>query len=93
MKFQLPRRHRKSFEISTKKNLSDNFNKNESLEVFEIIKNEYEISPNTFGSSTGKKESQLELLIIVANQIVSEYKDFEIILNKGIPEIIKVKTA
>ena len=38
-----------------------------------------------------EKESQLELLIIVANQIVSEYKDFEIILNKGIPEIIKVK--
>ena len=29
MKFQLPRRHRKSFEVSTKKNLSDNFNKNE----------------------------------------------------------------
>ena len=61
--------------------------------AFEIIKKEYEVSPNTFGSSTGKKESQLELLIIVANQIISEYKDFEIILNKGIPEIIKVKTA
>ena len=93
MKFELPRRHRRNFEVSTKKKLSDNFNKKESLEIFEIIKKEYENSPNTFGSSIGKKESQLELLIIVANQIISEYKDFEIILNKGIPEIIKVKTA
>ena len=65
MKFELPRRHRRSFEVSTKKKLSDNFNKKESLEIFEIIKKEYENSPNTFGSSIGKKESQLELLIIV----------------------------
>lgn len=93
MKFELPRRHRRSFEVSTKKKLSDNFNKKESLEIFEIIKKEYENSPNTFGSSIGKKESQLELLIIVSNQIISEYKDFEIILNKGVPEIVKVKTT
>ena len=92
MKFELPRRHRRNFEVSTKKKLSDNFNKKESLEIFEIIKKEYENSPNTFGSSIGKKESQLELLIIVSNQIISEYKDFEIILNKGVPEIVKVKT-
>jgi hypothetical protein len=93
MKFELPRRHRRSFEVSTKKKLSDNFNKKESLEIFEIIKKEYENSPNTFGSSIGKKESQLELLIIVSNQIISEYKDFEITLNKGVPEIVKVKTT
>ena len=93
MKFELPRRHRRNFEVSTKKKLSDNFNKKESLEIFEIIKKEYENSPNTFGSSIGKKESQLELLIIVSNQIISEYKDFEIILNKGVPEIVKVKTT
>jgi hypothetical protein len=93
MKFELPRRHRRNFEMSTKKKLSDNFNKKESLEIFEIIKKEYENSPNTFGSSIGKKESQLELLIIVSNQIISEYKDFEIILNKGVPEIVKVKTT
>jgi hypothetical protein len=93
MKFELPRRHRRNFEMSTKKKLSDNFNKKESLEIFEIIKKEYENSPNTFGSSIGKKESQLELLIIVSNQIISGYKDFEIILNKGVPEIVKVKTT
>ncbi len=93
MKFELPRRHRRNFEVSTKKKLSDNFNKKESLEIFEIIKKEYENSPNTFGSSIGKKESQLELLIIVSNQIISEYKDFEITLNKGVPEIVKVKTT
>ena len=93
MKFELPRRHRRNFEVSTKKKLSDNFNKKESLEIFEIIKKEYENSPNTFGSSMGKKESKLELLIIVSNQIISEYKDFEITLNKGVPEIVKVKTT
>ena len=93
MNFELPRRHRRNFEVSTKKKLSDNFNKKESLEIFEIIKKEYENSPNTFGSSIGKKESQLELLIIVSNQIISEYKDFEITLNKGVPEIVKVKTT
>ena len=93
MKFELPRRHRRNFEVSTKKKLSDNFNKKESLEIFEIIKKEYGNSPNTFGSSIGKKESQLELLIIVSNQIISEYKDFEITLNKGVPEIVKVKTT
>ena len=93
MKFELPRRHRRNFEVSTKKKLSDNFNKKDSLEIFEIIKKEYENSPNTFGSSIGKKESQLELLIIVSNQIISEYKDFEITLNKGVPEIVKVKTT
>ena len=91
MKFALPRRHRKNFEVSTQRNLSDNFNKNESLEAFQTIKKEYENSPETFGSSSGKKESQLELLIIVANQIISEYKGFEITLNKGIPEIIEIK--
>ena len=41
MQFELPRRHRKSFEVSTKKKLNTKFNKSESLEIFETIKNEY----------------------------------------------------
>ena len=34
-----------------------------------MIKKEYENSPNTFGSTPGKKESVMELLVIVGNQI------------------------
>ncbi len=55
MQFELPRRHRKSFEVTTRKKLSEKFNKSESLEVFEVIKKEYKNSPPTFGSSSGKK--------------------------------------
>ena len=69
MQFELPRRHRKSFEVSTKKKLNTKFNKSESLEIFETIKKEYNSSPVTFGSSSGKKEALLELLIITASQI------------------------
>ena len=75
MQFELPRRHRKSFEVSTKKKLNTKFNKTESLEIFETIKKEYSTSPVTFGSSSGKKEALLELLIITASQIAAEYKD------------------
>ena len=71
MQFELPRRHRKSFEVSTKKKLNSKFNKTESLEIFETIKKEYNSSPVTFGSSSGKKEALLELLIITASQIVA----------------------
>ena len=38
MQFELPRRHRKSFEVSTKKKLDAKFNKIESLEIIETIK-------------------------------------------------------
>ena len=38
MKFELPRRHRKSFEAIAKKKIVENLNKEESLEVFEKIK-------------------------------------------------------
>jgi hypothetical protein len=93
MQFELPRRHRKSFEVTTRKKLSEKFNKSESLEVFEVIKKEYKNSPPTFGSSSGKKESLLELLIITGNQIAKEYKDCDVVMTQGIPEIKKVKAS
>ena len=93
MQFELPRRHRKSFEVTTRKKLSEKFNKSESIEVFEVIKKEYKNSPPTFGSSSGKKESLLELLIITGNQIAKEYKDCDVVMTQGIPEIKKVKTS
>tara|TARA_B100001113_G_scaffold86522_1_gene69095 strand:+ start:864 stop:1145 length:282 start_codon:yes stop_codon:yes gene_type:complete len=93
MQFELPRRHRKSFEVTTRKKLSEKFNKSESLEVFEVLKKEYKNSPPTFGSSSGKKESLLELLIITGNQIAKEYKDCDVVMTQGIPEIKKVKTS
>jgi hypothetical protein len=93
MQFELPRRHRKSFEVTTRNKLSAKFNKSESIEIFEIIKKEYKNSPPTFGSSSGKKESLLELLIITGNQIAKEYKDCDVVMTQGIPEIKKVKTS
>tara|TARA_B100001250_G_scaffold225732_1_gene193609 strand:+ start:6602 stop:6883 length:282 start_codon:yes stop_codon:yes gene_type:complete len=93
MQFELPRRHRKSFEVTTKKKLSEKFNKSQSIDMFEIIKKEYKNSPPTFGSSSGKRESLLELLIITGNQIANEYKDCDVVMNQGIPEIKKVKTS
>ena len=93
MQFELPRRHRKSFEVTTKKKLSEKFNKSQSIEMFQIIKKEYKNSPPTFGSSSGKRESLLELLIITGNQIANEYKDCDVVMNQGIPEIKKVKTS
>lgn len=92
MKFELPRRHRKSFEQITKNKIDYNFNKVESIEVLDLIKQQYLKSPVTFGSANGKKESLLELCIIVSNQIASEYKDCSVVFSKGIPEIKKVKS-
>lgn len=93
MQFELPRRHRKSFEVTTRKKLSEKFNKSESIELFEVIKKEYKNSPPTFGSSSGKKESLLELLIITGNQIANEYKDCDVVMTQGIPEIKKARTS
>ena len=93
MQFELPRRHRKSFEVTTRKKMSEKFNKSESIELFEVIKKEYKNSPPTFGSSSGKKESLLELLIITGNQIANEYKDCDVVMTQGIPEIKKVRTS
>lgn len=93
MQFELPRRHRKSFEVTTRKKLIEKFNKSESIELFEVIKKEYKNSPPTFGSSSGKKESLLELLIITGNQIANEYKDCDVVMTQGIPEIKKVRTS
>ena len=91
MQFELPRRHRKSFEVTTRKKLSEKFNKSESIELFEVIKKEYKNSPPTFGSSSGKKESLLELLIITGNQIANEYKDCDVVMTQGIPELKKLE--
>ena len=66
MNFKLPRRHRKNFEIISNKKIDENFNENESKEIFEQIKNEYEKAPNSFGSNEGRKESYLELLLIIS---------------------------
>ena len=61
--------------------------------MFEIIKKEYKNSPPTFGSSAGKRESVLELVISTGNQVATEYKDYDVVMNQGIPEIKKVKTS
>tara|TARA_B100001113_G_scaffold154719_1_gene126520 strand:- start:851 stop:1132 length:282 start_codon:yes stop_codon:yes gene_type:complete len=92
MNFKLPRRHRKNFEIISNKKIDENFNENECIEVFEQIKKEYDKAPNSFGSNEGRKESCLELLVIVANQIASEYKSLDVELTQGIPELIKSKS-
>ena len=93
MQFELPRRHRKSFEVTTRKKLSEKFNKSESIELFEVIKKEYKNSPPTFGSSSGKKETLLEHVIITGNQIANEYKDCDVVMTQCIPEIKKVRTS
>ena len=88
MKFNLPRRQRKSFESITKKMISDNFNKTESTELFN---KQYTDAPRTFGANAGKKESTLELLIIIGNQIAEEYKDLEVEMVLGVPALKKSK--
>ena len=92
MNFKLPRRHRKNFEIISNKKIDENFNENECIEVFEQIKKEYDKAPNSFGSNEGRKESCLELLVIISNQIASEYKSLDVQLTQGIPELIKSKS-
>ena len=93
MQFELPRRQRKSFEAIAKSSLSDKFNKEQSIDTFNKIKKEYANSPNTFGSSSGKKEAVLELLVIVGNQIGEEYKDCEVLFKQGVPGINKIKSS
>ncbi len=89
MKFELPRRHRKSYEAVTKRKIDEKLNKEESLEIFDKIKKEYNNSPRSFGSNSGKKEMNLEMLIVIGNQISNEYKDLQIELKQGVPEISK----
>ena len=43
MKFALPRRHRKSFEVITKKKLDENINKTEAIQICNEIKKAYNI--------------------------------------------------
>ena len=92
MNFKLPRRHRKNFEIISNKKIGESFNESECIEIFEQIKNEYKKAPNSFGSNEGRKESYLELLLIVSDQIAKEYKSIDVKLTKGIPELIKTKS-
>ena len=93
MKFELPRRHRKSYEAIAKRKIDENLNKEESLEIFDKIKKEYKNSPRSFGSNTGKKEMNLEMLIVIGNQISNEYQDVQIDLKQGIPELNKGKSS
>ena len=101
MQFELPRRQRKSFESITKSSLSEKFNKEQSIDAFNKVKNEYEkarklhagkIGPPSY-SNDGTKEEYLELLIIISDQIASEYKDFEVSFKQGVPEISKIKSS
>ena len=91
MKFNLPRRQRKSFDSITKKMISDNFNKTESKELFINIRKQYIDAPRSFGANQGKKEATLELLIIIGDQIAKEYKDIEVAMVLGVPELSKKK--
>ena len=91
MKFNLPRRQRKSFESIIGASSKNNFNKTQSLEIFENVKKELLKSPKTFGSNTGKQDDILEMLVILSHQISMEYKDLNVVLRQGIPEIIKEK--
>ena len=93
MKFELPRRHRKSYEAIAKRKIDENLNKEESLEIFDKIKKEYNNSPRSFGSNTGKKEMNLEMLIVIGNQISNEYQDVQMNLKQGIPELNKGKSS
>ena len=45
MKFSLPRRHRKSFEVITKKKLDDNINKSEAIQICAEIKKTFDNTP------------------------------------------------
>jgi hypothetical protein len=72
--------------------ISDNFNKTESTELFNNIKKQYTDAPRTFGANAGKKESTLELLIIIGNQIAEEYKDLEVEMVLGVPALKKSKS-
>ena len=60
MKFNLPRRQRKSFELVSGKSLDSNLNKKEALEIFENVKKSYSSAPNSFGS---KKSAKPNLVI------------------------------
>lgn len=91
MKFNLPRRQRKSFESIIGASSNNNFNKTQSLEIFENVKKEFMKSPKTFGSNTGKQDDILEMLVILSHQISMEYKDLNVVLRQGIPEIVKEK--
>ena len=91
MKFNLPRRQRKSFESIIGASFKNNFNKTQSLKIFESVKEEFMKSPKTFGSNTGKQDDILEMLVILSHQISMEYKDLNVVLKQGVPEIIKEK--
>jgi len=87
MKFIIPRRHRKAFDNYSEKKLDQNFTKEDARNLLDNIIEAYNKSPESYGTNTGKKEASLELSMIVANQISTEYKDIEVELERGIPKL------
>ena len=71
--------------------VSKSKHKTESTELFSNVKKQYTEAPRTFGANQGKKEATLELLIIIGNQIAEEYKDLEVEMVLGVPELSKSK--
>ena len=55
MKFNLPRRQRKSFESVSGKSLDSNLNKKEALEIFENVINTTKFSRGLFGKPNNPK--------------------------------------
>lgn len=87
MKFIIPRRHRKAFDTYSEKKLDQNFSKEDAQNLLNNIIEAHNKSPESYGTNTGKKEASLELAIIVANQISTEYKGIEVELERGIPKL------
>jgi len=87
MKFIIPRRHRKAFDNYSEKKLDQNFSKEDARNLLDNIIEAYNKSPESYGTNTGEKEASLELSMIVANQISTEYKDIEVELERGIPKL------
>ena len=88
MKFNLPRRQRKSFESIIGASSNNNFNKTQSLEIFENVKKEFMKSPKTFGSNTGKQDDILEIRSLLFNfdkkpELFSMYAEAQLFLQKN----------
>ena len=86
MKFALPRRHRKSFEVITKKKLDDNINKSEAIQICTEIKKAYDNTPQTFGSSNADTVNNLEDMFHVKQEKFlinnNEYRYIDVITVK-----------
>lgn len=90
MKFAIPRRHRKTFSNISEKQLDDNFTKEDAQTLLKNIIEEHNKSPESYGTNKGKKESSLELAMIIANQVSDEYRNIKVELERGIP-VLKIE--